>query len=157
VSGDFISTLRILSLRSFPVEMPMNIGPVLSGYGATDIWNARWFKLHKTRLQMYYSVTGHPEFQSIRDGVTKWAVPWPMDWSWWSAKLATAVTGPHSPSYMRNCIIEFSMLQDARMTLMILLRFRSSRISSIDSSVTAENRTLWTWYFWSGMTSGIRS
>jgi hypothetical protein len=29
-----------------------------------------------------------------------------MNWSWWSAELATAVTGPHSPGYMRNMAYE---------------------------------------------------
>jgi hypothetical protein len=38
-------------------------------------------------------------------------------------------------------VIEFSMLQDAVMVLMFYVRFRSSRVSNIHSSIAVENRT----------------
>jgi hypothetical protein len=40
-------------------------------------------------------VTRHPTFQSTSDEVYEW----PVDWTRWSAELATAVTGPHSPRF----------------------------------------------------------
>jgi hypothetical protein len=64
--------------------------------------------LHDTKH--YYrstsSPTGHPIFLSIRDWVTEWAGHWHTDQSWWSAELATAVTGPHSPNYFKNMVHE---------------------------------------------------
>jgi hypothetical protein len=105
--------LRTLFLRLFLVR---NIGEHASdsqrlrsyGYSKSKmIWTLRrtsgsFMRLerHKTRSQMCFqrdrathiSVDGR-----IRDGVPEWAVPWPMDWSWWSAELATVATGSHSP------------------------------------------------------------
>lgn len=48
-------------------------------------WNIRitdenWAKYD---YRCTYSVTRHTTCQSTRDAVPEWAVPWPMDWSWW--------------------------------------------------------------------------
>jgi hypothetical protein len=85
---------KLLFLRSFPVR---NV-----------VWTwVRFSAVTKLRIEIKddsctSSVTGYPTFQSTRDGVPEWAVPWPMDWSWWSAELAPAVTGPHFPCYVKN-------------------------------------------------------
>lgn len=90
----------------------MNVDPFLKGYGAADILYSRRYEPYvenqghscivsdtEHAYRGTSSVTRHPTFRSTRDGVPGRAVPWPMDWSRWSAELAIAVTGAHSPRF----------------------------------------------------------
>lgn len=92
------------------------IPEVISGPNVTWTWVRFWrswnyrylnFKMFRN-LQGYsrdlrdikhgctctFSVMAQRTFQSTRNGVPEWELLWPMYWTWWSAELATAVTGP---------------------------------------------------------------
>jgi hypothetical protein len=56
---------RIFFLRSFPVgDVIMNTGPILSGYGAMDIWNSRWYELHVEHLS-HLCILQHRKFGDV--------------------------------------------------------------------------------------------
>jgi hypothetical protein len=72
----------------------VKVGLILNGYGAmvrTDDLNGTEHDYRCT-----FSVTRYPHISQHMMGVPKRAVPRTMDWSWWSAELATAFIGPHS-------------------------------------------------------------
>jgi hypothetical protein len=80
------------------------------------ILNSRWFVscidhqshsrfLNETKHdhRRTSGVMWHHSIQPTRDGGLEWAVPWPMAWSLWPAKLVTTVTWTDSLTFAVSC------------------------------------------------------
>jgi hypothetical protein len=103
-----------------------------------------------------------PHISRKRDGISETIYPWPMDSLRRSAESAAKVTGPHFPyvsmywttwhkiyerKINRRKLTTSSNASCSKTTLMFYVRFRSSWISNIRSSVTVDNQTMSIWYF----------
>jgi hypothetical protein len=94
VSCDFISVLQDL----IPEVIPSQECHMNRFSAVTELRIKIKGDLNDTRCdyRCTSSMTGNHTCQSTRDGVPERALPWLVDWSWWSEKLAPTVTGPHS-------------------------------------------------------------
>jgi hypothetical protein len=54
----------------------------------------------------------HHTFHSIRNEVPDWQFTVPMDWSWWPAEVATAVTGHHFYISMQGTTLKHGVLRE---------------------------------------------
>jgi hypothetical protein len=76
-------------------EMSCDDISILNGYWAADRKHRMTWHTQDTITVVLPAQWDTPTLQQTRDGTPEWAVPWPMDWPWWTAELTHMITGPH--------------------------------------------------------------